>query len=271
MAAFVGDIGLAEDLAQDALVDALRQWPRDGTPQNPGAWLTTVAKRKAVDRFRRNHTLQEKYAQLGHEFERAVSPPVEEEIDFDPVSEEEIADDRLRLMFVSCHPVLSVPAPDGAHLAPDRRLDGARDRPGLRGAGADHRAADRPRQEDDRRSGRPLRGPARRRAGVSAGVGAPGHLSDLQRGVRRDSRGGLAAARALRRSPPARPGALRPGSRGGGGLRPRRPPGVPVVAPARPYRTVGPARPALGPGPTDLGPPAHQPGRGGDGPGRNAR
>jgi RNA polymerase sigma-70 factor, ECF subfamily len=110
VAAFVGDIGLAEDLAQDALVDALRQWPRDGTPQNPGAWLTTVAKRKAVDRFRRNHTLLEKYAQLGHEFERAVSLPAEEEIDFDPVSEEEIADDRLRLMFVSCHPVLSVPA-----------------------------------------------------------------------------------------------------------------------------------------------------------------
>jgi RNA polymerase sigma factor (sigma-70 family) len=110
VAAFVGDIGFAEDLAQDALVDALRQWPRDGTPQNPGAWLTTVAKRKAVDRFRRNHTLQEKYAQLGREFERAVSLPAEQEIDFDPVSEEEIADDRLRLMFVSCHPVLSVQA-----------------------------------------------------------------------------------------------------------------------------------------------------------------
>ncbi len=110
VAAFVGDIGLAEDLAQDALVDALRQWPRDGTPQNPGAWLTTVAKRKAVDLFRRNHTLTEKYAQLGRELQRAVSLPTEEEIDFDPESEEEIADDRIRLMFVSCHPVLSVPA-----------------------------------------------------------------------------------------------------------------------------------------------------------------
>src|SRR5580698_1549584 len=110
VAAFVGDIGLAEDLAQDALVDALRQWPRDGTPQSPGAWLTTVAKRKAVDLFRRNRTLREKYTQLGREFERAVSLPAEEEIDFDPVSEDEIADDRLRLMFVSCHPVLSVQA-----------------------------------------------------------------------------------------------------------------------------------------------------------------
>ena len=110
VAAFVGDIGLAEDLAQDALVDALCQWPHDGTPRNPGAWLTTVAKRKAVDLFRRNHRLREKYAQLGHEFERAVSLPAQEEIDFDPASEEEIADDRLRLMFVSCHPVLPVPA-----------------------------------------------------------------------------------------------------------------------------------------------------------------
>ena len=69
LAAFVGDIGLAEDLAQDALVDALRQWPRDGAPRNPGAWLTTVGKRKAVDLFRRNRTLRQKYTQLGRELE----------------------------------------------------------------------------------------------------------------------------------------------------------------------------------------------------------
>jgi RNA polymerase sigma factor (sigma-70 family) len=110
LAAFVGDLGLAEDLAQDALVDALRQWPRDGTPQNPGAWLTTVGKRKAVDLFRRSRTLREKYGQLGPEIERAALLSVDEEIDFDSDSEEEIADDRLRLMFVSCHPVLSVAA-----------------------------------------------------------------------------------------------------------------------------------------------------------------
>jgi RNA polymerase sigma factor (sigma-70 family) len=110
LAAFVGDIGLAEDLAQDALVDALRQWPRDGTPRNPGAWLTTVGKRRAVDLFRRNRTLSQKYAQLGSDLELAVSRPVDVEIEFDPESKEEIADDRLRLMFVSCHPLLSVPA-----------------------------------------------------------------------------------------------------------------------------------------------------------------
>lgn len=110
LAVFVGDIGMAEDLAQDALVDALRQWPRDGVPRNPGAWLTTVGKRKAVDLFRRNRTLSEKYTQLGRDLGQAVAQPADAEIDFEPESEKEIADDRLRLMFVSCHPVLSLPA-----------------------------------------------------------------------------------------------------------------------------------------------------------------
>ena len=110
LAAFVGDIGLAEDLAQDALVDALRQWPRDGTPRNPGAWLTAVGKRRAIDLFRRNRTLQEKYAHLGRELQLAVARPVADDVALDPESSEEIADDQLRLMFVSCHPLLSVPA-----------------------------------------------------------------------------------------------------------------------------------------------------------------
>jgi RNA polymerase sigma factor (sigma-70 family) len=114
LAAFVGDLGLAEELAQDALVDALRQWPRDGTPRHPGAWLTTVGKRKAVDLFRRNSTLSRKYAQLGRELELAASGPGDEDGEgegwFDPESAEDIADDRLRLMFVACHPVLSLPA-----------------------------------------------------------------------------------------------------------------------------------------------------------------
>jgi len=110
LAAFAGDIGLAEDLAQDALVDALRQWPRDGTPRNPGAWLTAVGKRRAIDLFRRNRTLHEKYDHLGRELELAVARPVADDVALDPESSEEIADDQLRLMFVSCHPLLSVPA-----------------------------------------------------------------------------------------------------------------------------------------------------------------
>ena len=106
LAAFVGDIGLAEDLAQDALVDALRQWPRDGTPRNPGAWLTTVGKRRAVDLFRRNRTLQREVRPTGPGARACGGAAREDEIDAGPESKEEIADDRLRLMFVACHPVL---------------------------------------------------------------------------------------------------------------------------------------------------------------------
>jgi RNA polymerase sigma factor (sigma-70 family) len=108
LARTVGDIGLAEDLAQEALVDALRQWPRDGTPANPGAWLTAVGKRKAIDRFRRDRALAAKYAQVGRALE------TEGQADMDAVADvesaDEIQDDQLRLIFVACHPLLAVPA-----------------------------------------------------------------------------------------------------------------------------------------------------------------
>jgi RNA polymerase sigma factor (sigma-70 family) len=101
----VGDIGVAEELAQDAIVDALRQWPRDGMPKNPGAWLMTVAQRKAIDRFRRSRTLAAKYAQL------EGGPVVDEPFgDLDLDVGEHIEDDQLRLIFVACHPVLPVAA-----------------------------------------------------------------------------------------------------------------------------------------------------------------
>jgi len=102
-----GDLALAEELAQDALVDALRQWPRDGAPKNPGAWLTTVGKRKAVDRFRRDRSLAVKYAEVGRTLEQSFGAG--DAIGVDPTSEE-IEDDRLRLIFVACHPVLALPA-----------------------------------------------------------------------------------------------------------------------------------------------------------------
>ncbi len=108
LARSVGDIGLAEDLAQEALVDALRQWPRDGTPANPGAWLTAVGKRKAIDLFRRDRTLAAKYAQVGRALESEGPAGVEALADVE--SEEEIQDDQLRLIFVACHPLLPVPA-----------------------------------------------------------------------------------------------------------------------------------------------------------------
>jgi RNA polymerase sigma factor (sigma-70 family) len=103
----VADIGLAEEFAQEALVDALRQWPRDGTPRNPGAWLTAVGKRKAVDRFRRDRTLRTKYAEMGRALESSAGGALDDEVDLDP---ERIDDDQLRLIFVACHPILPVPA-----------------------------------------------------------------------------------------------------------------------------------------------------------------
>jgi RNA polymerase sigma-70 factor (ECF subfamily) len=109
LAAFTGDIALAEELAQDALVDALRQWPRDGTPQNPGAWLTTVGKRRAIDAFRRDRTMAAKYSQIGRELE-AHSIIDGDDAALSAVSSEEIDDDRVRLIFVACHPVLAMPA-----------------------------------------------------------------------------------------------------------------------------------------------------------------
>src|SRR5689334_19839752 len=94
----VGDVGLAEDLAQEALVDALTQWPSSGVPRNAGAWLTTVAKRKAIDYWRRQENLDAKYAVLAHELETTVDEA------WDP---DRIDDDVLRLIFISSHPVLS--------------------------------------------------------------------------------------------------------------------------------------------------------------------
>jgi len=94
----VGDVGLAEDLAQEALVDALTQWPSSGVPRNAGAWLTTVAKRKAIDYWRRQENLDAKYAAMAHELETQVDEA------WDP---DRIDDDVLRLIFISSHPVIS--------------------------------------------------------------------------------------------------------------------------------------------------------------------
>lgn len=98
----VRDAGRAEELAQDAFLSAVTQWPEQGIPRNPGAWLMTAAKRRAVDHIRRNVTLERKAEELGRDLEiRRV-----DEAAFDSVHEE-IEDDLLRLMFVACHPVLS--------------------------------------------------------------------------------------------------------------------------------------------------------------------
>src|SRR5215475_3464284 len=112
VARLVNDVGLAEELAQDALVAALRQWPESGIPPNPGAWLMATARHQAIDRIRRSERLQRKLDQLGHEArqqqERAIFGG---QPDFEAVIEGEgVADDLLRLMFIACHPVLSTEA-----------------------------------------------------------------------------------------------------------------------------------------------------------------
>ena len=99
LARMTHDLELAEDLAQDALVAALEQWPAQGIPRNPGAWLMSVAKRRAVDHFRRADTLRRRTAELGHDLEEVDVPDLTSAVDH-------IEDDVLRLMFLTCHPVL---------------------------------------------------------------------------------------------------------------------------------------------------------------------
>jgi RNA polymerase sigma factor (sigma-70 family) len=102
----VHDVGVAEELAQDALVAALEQWPESGIPQNPGAWLMASAKNRAIDYFRRNSMIDRKHEMLGRELaERKKEIP-----DLAAAMEETISDDLLRLIFIACHPVLSTEA-----------------------------------------------------------------------------------------------------------------------------------------------------------------
>src|SRR4030088_299027 len=107
LARIMRDVGLAEELAQDALVAALEQWPESGVPDNPGAWLMATAKHRAIDRLRRNQLLVRKQERLGHEREARQDTA---EAEFDAAIEDDMGDDLLRLMFMSCHPVLSTEA-----------------------------------------------------------------------------------------------------------------------------------------------------------------
>jgi len=103
---FVRDVGLAEDLAQDALVAALERWPESGVPDNPGAWLMATAKHRAIDHFRRNTRLERKHEELGRELgAKEMALP-----DLDSALDDDVGDDLLRLLFISCHPVLSTEA-----------------------------------------------------------------------------------------------------------------------------------------------------------------
>ncbi len=107
LARIVRDIGVAEDLAHDALVAALEQWPESGVPNNPGAWLMATGKHRAIDYFRRNKRVEQKHVELGHELEAEQERAVP---DLDAALDDDIGDDLLRLVFTACHPVLSTDA-----------------------------------------------------------------------------------------------------------------------------------------------------------------
>ena len=102
LARMVRDVGLAEELAQEALVAALERWPESGVPENPGAWLMTAAKNRAIDLLRRRKLLERKQEEVGREVEGEVETP-----DLDAAIDDQVGDDLLRLVFIACHPVLS--------------------------------------------------------------------------------------------------------------------------------------------------------------------
>jgi RNA polymerase sigma factor (sigma-70 family) len=104
LARMVRDVGLAEELAQDALVAALEQWPESGVPRNPGAWLMAAAKHRAIDLLRRKKLVERKHEELGYELESARQQPA---LDLEAALDDDVGDDLLRLMFTACHPVLS--------------------------------------------------------------------------------------------------------------------------------------------------------------------
>ena len=107
IARIVRDVGIAEELAQDALVAALQQWPESGVPDNPGAWLMQTAKHRAIDLLRRNKRIDHKHEELGRELEEKQERAAEE---IEAAAEDEVGDDLLRLIFTACHPVLSAEA-----------------------------------------------------------------------------------------------------------------------------------------------------------------
>ena len=252
----VRDIGLAEELAQDALVAALEQWPNAGIPDNPGAWLMTAAKHRAIDAFRRNRLRDRKHEELGYELEleQETAQP-----DLDAALDDQFGDDLLRLVFISCHPILS---PE-ARAALTLRLIGGLTTEEIA------RAFLVPEPTIQQRI-------VRAKRMLSDG----GVQFEVPRGAELDARlssvlsviylifneGYSATAGEDWMRPQLCDEALRLGRilaelapRGAGGARPRRADGDPGVALGRPHRTVGRAGAAARPGPLALGPASHPP------------
>jgi RNA polymerase sigma factor (sigma-70 family) len=206
LARVVSDVGLAEDLAQDALVEALEQWPESGVPDNPGAWLMTVARRRCVDTIRRAATLRNKVELLGRELSDHETPM--DEIEFDS----HVEDDVLRLMFTACHPVLSVDARVALTLKMVAGLSTEEIARAFLVKTPTMAASDHPGEEGAHRRQRALRGSGQGRTRRPAELGARGRLPGLQRGLYRHRRRAMGAPRAVPRSDAPRPHAGRLGT-----------------------------------------------------------
>jgi RNA polymerase sigma factor (sigma-70 family) len=181
LARIVHDVGLAEELAQDALVAALEQWPQSGVPRNPGAWLMAIGKRRAIDHLRRTQRFEHKLEELGRELEVEGEQP---EPDVDAALDDEIEDDLLRLVFTACHPVLSTEA----RVALTLRVLGGLTTEEIARAFLVTESTVAQRIVRAKRTLAAARVPFEVPQGPERVVGARDHLPGVQRGLRRDRR-----------------------------------------------------------------------------------
>ena len=254
VARMVRDVGLAEELAQDALVAALEHWPKDGVPDNPGAWLMRTAKNRALDRLRQE-SLHAKQARGARRRPGGAAGARRAGLRRRP-GRGERRRHRRRPAAPGVHRLPSGArdrGPGRAHPAPARRPRDRRDRARLPRARGDRRAAHRPRQAHAGRGQGAVRGARCERAGAAPRFGAGGGLPDLQRGLLGDRRRRLDAAGALRRGAASGPRSRRPRARRKRGARPGRADGAAGLARPCPGRRRRPPGAAARAGPLALG------------------
>ncbi len=256
----LGDFDLAEEAVQEAFAIALDRWPVDGIPDNPGAWITSTARNRAIDRIRR-------------EQQRPGKTEAAQRIrDLESLGDDmhEITDDRLRLIFTCCHPALPAGIAGGAHAPNGRRLVHAGDRARVHLHRDDDPATSGPREEEDPRRRDPVPGPAPRAAARAVRRRARRAVPDLQRGLQRDRRAPRSRG-AVRRGDLAGARPVDPHARRTGGARPPRAHAAAALPAPRPCGRGGRARPAGGPGSLPLGSRSHTGGSGDAGPSDGAR
>ena len=250
LARIVGDVGLAEDLAQEALVAALEQWPESGVPDKPGAWLMATARNRGIDRLRRSEVQARKLRELGRDLEVGGG---QEHRDLAAEIDDPFDDDLLRLIFTACHPLLSVEARVALTL---RLLGGLTTREIARA----YLVAEATVAQRIVRAKRTLAAaevrfevPGRDELPGTPRRGPRGHLPDLQRGLRGERRRGVDPPRADRGGAEAGADPGRAAPRRAGGPRPRRADGAAGIALPRQDGALGRGDPARRAGPLALG------------------